>query len=204
VVGTQSIAVAATSLPRPVPAALAVLAVGTWAVGVVLYLILATLLAGVRLAYPVRPAELTPVYWVFMGAAAISVLSGAQILRLPPGRLEAAVHAAVAGLSVMLWAFGTWTIPLLLALGAWRHLVRRVPLSYEPGLWGIVFPVGMYGVASHELGAVLGLRWLVTLGHDEAWLALGVWAAVFLAMAGALLRFPRHQESGVNLYRDTT
>jgi Voltage-dependent anion channel len=73
-----------------------------------------------------------------------------------------------------------------------------VPLSYEPGLWGIVFPVGMYGVASHELGAVLGLRWLVTLGHDEAWLALGVWAAVFLAMAGALLRFPRRQESGAN------
>ena len=203
VVGTQSIAVAATSLPRPVPAALAVLAVGAWAVGVVLYLILATLLAGVRLAYPVRPTELTPVYWVFMGAAAISVLAGAQILRLPPGRLETAVHGAVAGLSVMLWAFGTWTIPLLLALGAWRHLIRRMPLSYEPGLWGMVFPVGMYGVASHELGAALGLPWLVTLGQDEAWLALGVWAAVFLAMAGALLRFPRGRESRANLYRVT-
>jgi hypothetical protein len=32
-----------------------------------------------------------------------------------------------------------------------------VPLSYEPGWWSIVFPVGMYGVASHLLGAVLGV-----------------------------------------------
>ncbi len=78
-----------------------------------------------------------------------------------------------------------------------------MPLSYEPGLWGIVFPVGMYGVASHELGAALGLPWLVTLGQDEAWLALGVWAAVFLAMAAALLRFPRGRESRANLYRVT-
>ena len=64
------------------------------------------------------------------------------------------MRGVVAGLSVVLWAFGTWLIPLLLALGAWRHLLRRVPLAYEPGLWSIVFPVGMYGVASRELGAV--------------------------------------------------
>ena len=190
VVATQSIAVAATSLQPPVPEALAALAVGCWAVGVVLYLIVAGLVAGVLLAFPLRPSELTPAYWVFMGATAISVLAGAQILRLPPGPLEAAMHAVVAGLSVVLWAFGTWLIPLLIAMGVWRHVLRRVPLAYEPGLWSIVFPVGMYGVASHELGAALGVSWLVTLGRDEAWLALAVWVAAFLAMAWAALRRP--------------
>jgi hypothetical protein len=50
------------------------------------------------------------------------------------------------------------------------------------------FPLGMYGVASHELGVALNLPWLVTVGRDEAWAALAVWAAVFLAMTAAVLR----------------
>jgi tellurite resistance protein TehA-like permease len=73
-------------------------------------------------------------------------------------------------------------------LGAWRHLLRRVSLAYEPGMWSIVFPVGIYGVASRELGEVLKVSWLVTLGRYEAWLALAVWVVVAVAMAAALLR----------------
>ena len=194
VVGTQSIAVAATSL-HPVPAALAALAICCWSIGVVLYLLIAGLVAADLLTYPVRPAEVGPPYWVFMGATAISVLAGAQILHLPADPLSTAAHSVVSGLSVVLWAFGTWLIPLLIAVGAWRHLLRRVPLSYEPGWWSIVFPVGMYGVASHVLGAVLGVSWLVTLGRYEAWLALAVWAAVAVAMAVALLWIPARQPS---------
>jgi hypothetical protein len=34
----------------------------------------------------------------------------------------------------MLWAFGTCLIPLLLAAGVWRHLLRRVPRGFmTPG-----------------------------------------------------------------------
>ncbi len=190
VVGTQSIAVAAASLRKPLPEGLAAAATCCWAVGVVLYLVIAVMVAIALMQYPVRPAELTPPYWVFMGATAISVLAGALILRLPPAPLGTAVHGVVTGMSVVLWAFGTWLIPLLLVLGAWRHLLRRFPLSYEPGMWSIVFPVGMYGVASRELGTVLSVSWLVTLGRYEAWLALAVWAVVAVAMAAALLRLP--------------
>ena len=46
----------------------------------------------------------------------------------------------------------------------------------------------MYGVGSRELGAVLGVSWLVTLGRDEAWLALAAWALVALALAWTLPR----------------
>jgi tellurite resistance protein TehA-like permease len=188
VVGTQSIAVAATSLRPPLPAALAALAICCWAAGVVLYLVIAGLVAGALFGYHVRRAELTPPYWVFMGATAISVLAGAQLLGLPADPLVTAMRGVAAGLSVMLWAFGTFLIPLLLAAGVWRHLLRRVPLAYEPGLWSIVFPVGMYGAGSRELGTALGVSWLVTLGRDEAWLALAVWAAVACAMIWALSR----------------
>jgi tellurite resistance protein TehA-like permease len=69
--------------------------------------------------------------------------------------------------------------------------MHQVPLAYEPGMWGFVFPVGMYGVASRELGTALHVSWLVTLGRDEAWAALAAWIAVMLAMAGTLGRSRR-------------
>jgi tellurite resistance protein TehA-like permease len=202
-VATQSVAVGLTSLPPPWPGGLVAVAVACWAVGVIGYLLVAGLVTAARLAFPVRPAALTPGYWVFMGASAISVLAGAQILRLPPSPLTTATHAVVAGSSVMLWAFGTWLVPLLLILGVWRHVRHRVPLAYEPGMWSMVFPIGMYGVASRELGAALRLPWLVTLGRDEAWLALAAWAAVSLAMILAALPRRAPASASGHLYRVT-
>jgi tellurite resistance protein TehA-like permease len=190
VVGTQSIAVAATVLPPPVPASMVALSVACWSVGVVLYVVVAALVLTSLLQYTVRPGELTPAYWVFMGATAISVLAGAQILLLPADPLVTAARPVIAGMCVILWAFGTWLIPFLLGMGVWRHLIRKVKLSYEPGLWSIVFPVGMYGVASRELGKALHVSWLATLGSDEAWLAFAVWAVVFLAMLGSFVVRP--------------
>jgi tellurite resistance protein TehA-like permease len=187
-VGTQSLAVAVTTFPPWAARRLAPVAVGLWAVGVVLYLLTAGLVLAGLLQFPVGPADLTPAYWVFMGATAISVLAGAGVLGLPPGPLVAAVHPVVAGLSVMLWAFGTWLIPLLICLGVWRHLVRRVPLRYEPALWSMVFPLGMYCTASRALGAALNVPWLVTTGKAGSWLAFAVWALVFAAMSRRLAR----------------
>jgi tellurite resistance protein TehA-like permease len=190
-VGTQSLAVALASLKPPLAGPLAVLAVLLWAVGVFLYLITAMLALAGLLHFPVQPAGLTPAYWIFMGAAAISVLTGAKVLGLPAGPLLTAMHSVVAGLSVILWAFGTWLIPLLVGLGVWRHPIRRVPLRYDPGLWSMVFPVGMYCVASEALGAALHVNWLVTVGHDGTWVAFAVWAAVFAAMLAAFADLTR-------------
>jgi tellurite resistance protein TehA-like permease len=190
-VSTESLAVALTALRPPLASPLAALAVGLWAAGVVLYLITATLTLAGLLHFPVQPAALTPAYWVFMGATAISVLAGAKLLGLPAGPLLAAVHPVVAGVSVILWAFGTWLIPLLVGLGVWRHLVRRVPLRYDPGLWSMVFPLGMYCVASEALGAALHVGWLVTAGRDGTWVAFAVWAVLFAVMLAALAGLPR-------------
>lgn len=188
VVGTQSIAVSVTSL-LPAPGGLLIaVAVGAWSAGVVLYLLLAGLVLAGLFQFPLEPAGLTPAYWVFMGATAISVLAGARLLVAPPDALLAGVRPVVAGLSVILWAFGTWLIPLLAGLGVWRHMVRGIRLRYEPPLWSIVFPLGMYCAASHALGGALNVRWLVTLGRDGTWVAFAVWLAVFAAMVTSLLR----------------
>ena len=171
IVGTQSIVVVLAGL-EPLPSPLAALAVALWAAGVVLYLIVATLVLARLLHFPVPQAGLTPAYWVSMGATAISVLAGAKLLALPAGPLLAAVHPVLAGLSVILWASGSWLIPLLAGLGVWRHLVRGVPVRYEPGLWSLAFPLGMYCVASEALGHALRVRWLVSVGHAGTWAVL--------------------------------
>jgi tellurite resistance protein TehA-like permease len=206
VVGTQSIAVSATVLPSPVPAGVVAVAMASWSVGVVLYVVLITLAVTRLLLYPVEPGELTPADWVFMGSTAISVLAGAQILLLPADPLLTAMRPVIAGISVVLWAFGTWLIPFLLGMGIWRHLIRRVRLRYEPALWSIVFPVGMYGVASGELGKALHVSWLATLGSDEAWLAFAVWVVVLAAMlgsfAGALARNPARRADAAGTAHD--
>ncbi|MEW2492363.1 tellurite resistance/C4-dicarboxylate transporter family protein [Streptomyces nodosus] len=192
VVGTQSVAVAtATLAPHTGGRALGILASVCWAVGLLQYLLVAALALARLLLEPVEPAELIPPYWVFMGAAAISVLAGARLLRLPPA--DAPLPGTfVLGVSAVAWSFCTWLIPLLLALGVWRHVLRRVSLRYETSLWSMVFPVGMYGVASRELGEAAGWGWMTATGVGGAWVALAVWAAVFAGMLAAPLTALRH------------
>ena len=45
----------------------------------------------------------------------------------------------------------------MIAIGVWRHIVRRVPLRYHPSYWSLVFPLGMYGAATFKMRAVVQL-----------------------------------------------
>ncbi len=128
-------------------------------------------------------AALTPLYWIAMGAAAITVVAGATLIeRAPEWPLLLPLLPFLTGLTVLFWATGTWWIPLLVVLGVWRHLLRRHPVVYEPQYWGMVFPLGMYSVATHEVAMVLDLPSLDGLARGAAFVALLVWAVVFAAM----------------------
>ncbi|MGH7912661.1 MAG: tellurite resistance/C4-dicarboxylate transporter family protein, partial [Candidatus Dormibacteraceae bacterium] len=145
VVGTQSVAAAAAqvaSLDAGARTGFAFVAVALWVLGVVLYLVLITIVTLRMLVAELAPEQLTHAYWVAMGATAISVLTAARILELHT-RLPIATEALTA-VTFAFWVFGSWWIPLLLLLGLWRHLLRRVPLSYHPSLWSMVFPLSMY------------------------------------------------------------
>ncbi|MGH9043298.1 MAG: tellurite resistance/C4-dicarboxylate transporter family protein [Acidimicrobiales bacterium] len=191
VVATQSLSVVATVLAPTAPASalraeLPVVAVCLWGVGVMLYLILIVIIFMRLLLVEVTPAEMGPAYWIAMGATAIGVRAAAGIVDLHE---RAAVHLQgelrpfVIGLSVVLWAFGTWWIPLLVAFGVWRYLVRRYPWSYEPRLWSVVFPLGMYAVASMTLGRAGGFGFMVSIARVWVFVAVVAWA---LVMAAAL------------------
>jgi tellurite resistance protein TehA-like permease len=185
VVATQSVAVLTASLEPQLPELrreLALLAVSCWAIGTFLYVAVGGLVAARLLLYDVTPADLTPPYWVAMGAAAITVVAGVRITRMAAAPALLPTGGLIAAICVLFWAFATWLIPLLLALGWRRHVKHRVPLRYEPALWSIVFPLGMYAVASRTLGATLQLPIVTAIGSVQVWVAAAVWVAVFAAL----------------------
>nr|WP_256122751.1 tellurite resistance/C4-dicarboxylate transporter family protein [Streptomyces sp. LUP47B] len=187
-VGSESVALAAAALAQQVSGRqLPVLALVCWGIGLVQYLLIAGMVLSRLLTRPVEPRSLMTSSWIFMGAAAITVLAGTRLLSLPSGNMLLS-RPVIAGTSVVLWSFSTWLIPLLLALGVWRHVVRKVPFRYEFGWWNLVFPIGMYGVTTHELGRATGTSWMTTLGRWEIWVGALVWVAVITAMAATAVR----------------
>lgn len=191
VVASQSVAVLAATLEPAVNTGrreLALLAVFSWAVGVFLYAAAGIFVAARMMLYPLLPADLTPPYWVAMGATAITVLAGARIVQMADAPMVTVTRGLVAGASVVFWAFGTWLIPVLIAAGWWRHVTHRIPLRYEATLWSIVFPLGMYGVAGHYIGSADHLPIVRLIGDNETWVGLAAWALTFTAMVAHLLR----------------
>ncbi|HEU5422215.1 MAG TPA: tellurite resistance/C4-dicarboxylate transporter family protein [Nitrolancea sp.] len=152
--------------------------------GCLLYLLIGGLLLFRLLFLRPDPAALFPLYWITMGAAAITVLTGSTLIEgAPEWPFLASLRPFLAGLTLLFWACASWWIPLLVILGAWRHLVKRYPLVYEPQFWGLVFPLGMYTVASFETAAVLDVPALLGVAHIFVLVALAAWVAVFAGMA---------------------
>jgi tellurite resistance protein TehA-like permease len=189
VVSTQSLAVAMGVLGQHYATeVLAALATALWGIGVMLYLMLATLVTLKLLTAAHGDRTMNPSYWIYMGATAITVLAGSQLVGMPLGLpIVEAVRPVVAGFTYVLWAFGVWWIPLLVVFGLWRHLVRRVPLRYEAGLWSIVFPLGMFSVASVHFGRAEHLELMTAMGVLGIGVAAVAWLLVFVAMCTSAL-----------------
>lgn len=118
----------------------------------------------------------------------ISVLAAARILQLPTSLpVLVATRQVVSGLAFVLWAFGTWWIPLLLGFAIWRHALLREHLRYDAAGWSMVFPVGMYAAASTNYGRATGLGFMVDIARPELWLGFAAWLGVFAAMVVSFL-----------------
>jgi len=205
VVGTQAVSVLATLL---VPAFAAhapegplFVALAFWLVGSMLYVWLIAFIFHRVLFLPLSPGDLTPPYWINMGAMAISTLAGACLVG-EGGRSPflADLLPFLKGTTLLFWATATWWIPILLALGAWRHLLERVPLIYEHDYWAVVFPLGMYAVCTQSVIRVFSLSLLEPIAAVFVWVALGAWALTFAGLAryALMARSSRYQ---VNLRR---
>jgi tellurite resistance protein TehA-like permease len=191
VVASESVAVLAAALEPQmghIRRELAITAVLSWSVGVFLYAAAGIFVAARMMLFRLSPQDLTPPYFVAMGATAITVVAGARIVQMADAPMVAATRGLAAGMSVVFWAFGTWLVPALIAAGIWRHVVHGIPLTYTASLWSVVFPLGMYGVGSHYLGHADNLPIVTAIGDVEIWLAVTVWLVTFLAMLHHLVR----------------
>jgi tellurite resistance protein TehA-like permease len=112
-----------------------------------------------------------------MGAAAIATNAGSTLIVTPPGLpfLES-MHAFVDGTTLILWAWATWWIPLLVIFGVWRYIVWHEPLVYHPMYWSLVFPLGMYTLATYRLSLAADFTPLQTVSRVMIWVAFAAWA----------------------------
>lgn len=158
-----------------------------WLLGVVFYLWVIELIIHRLFFSDLTAGGLSPTYWIDMGAVAISTLAGATLLGTAARQplLESFIPFIGVG-TLLLWAVTTWWIPWLFIMGAWRHVVMRYPAWYEPGWWGMVFPLGMYTVATATAGRALDLPVFAHIASWFVWLALAAWTATFANMLATL------------------
>ena len=195
VVAAQSIAVLSALLamnePMPYKRPLNFLALSMWLWGGMLYVWMMSLIFYRYTFFRLAPGDLTPPYWINMGAMAISTLAGSLLVaNASSAPLLESLLPFLRGFTIFYWATGTWWIPMLLVLGIWRYVVRRHPLRYDPVYWAAVFPLGMYAAATHEMALALDLRFLDFVPRAFFFAAFAAWLAAIAGLAWTLWSSP--------------
>ena len=118
IVATQSVAVLAAQLAvhasAPWKLELNFLALSMWLSGGMLYAWVMTLIFYRYMFLRLSAGDLTPPYWINMGAMAISTLAGALlVLNAAEAPFLHSILPFLKGATVLYWATGTWWIPLL-------------------------------------------------------------------------------------------
>jgi tellurite resistance protein TehA-like permease len=198
-VATQSVAIAAAVLAAdgvPPAGPGVIVAIVAWSAGVVLYLGTLFLVMTRLVRAGQGPAGSRAAYWITMGAAAISVLAAALIARVPDAAAGRATAPVVKGIGVAAWSAGSaFYLALAVVTALWWSRTRSRP-RYQPSTWVIVFPLGMYAVASWQLGAATGLTLLHRVGAIAVWPAALAWAITSAALVVSLAVSARRALSG--------
>lgn len=193
IVGTQSLVLLGARLAPDLGAYAGYMMVEVhmlWGLGLAFYGIFVTLFCYRIFFLTLKPQDISPLLWVVMGAAAISANAGTSLL-IEESHLAflAAQRPFIDGITMLIWAWATWWIPMLFLFGFWKHVANKLPLSYEPVMWSFVFPLGMYAVASARLGLAADFPPLQWISQLMIWVAFTAW---LLTLIGAIRRLLRH------------
>lgn len=160
-----------------------------YSLGLMLYIILITLIFYRLTFFKAEPKEITPPYWVNEGAVGITALAGAIfMMNIPAASGVAAFLPFIKGVSLLAWATATWWIPFIVLLEVWKYGVKKVPLSYTPTYWALVFCIGGYAVATYQLAKVLNIGYLSALPGVVFWVALALLLLVLLGMCISIVK----------------
>ncbi len=192
IVGTESLVILGAIVSPPLAQtgiASFVLIHMLWGIGLALYGIFITLFASRIFFLEFEPDDITPLLWVVMGAAAISTNAGSTLI-LTDSALPflQSMRPFIDGVTLIMWAWATWWIPLLILFGIWKHGVCRMPLTYIPMMWSLVFPLGMYALASLRLSLATDFPPLRTISLAMVWVALAARVATAMGMTLASWR----------------
>jgi len=186
IVGTQSLVLLGLqvfNLLGDFAPAMMLLILTLWGIGLILYAIFVTLFCYRIFFDEMEFDDYTPQMWVIMGAAAISTNASSAIEMVEPNlSILYEIHPVIEAVALITWAWATWWIPLLLLISYWKHVTHKVPLAYDPRQWSIVFPIGMYTVASIQLSLAVEIDPLHWGSHVVVWVALGVWSLLIIAI----------------------
>lgn len=188
-VATQSLSIL-TSLLSPSLAdhEVAILAsLSLFMLGCAMYLLVIVAIVYRLAFFELDPKDLRPAYWICMGGAAISTLAGVELCKhVSQWRLPFQPLPAMQGFTMFFWVVATAWIPMLLALGIWRHGVRKTPLTYEPQYWSMVFPLAMYAICTGGVADISGLGALRPVSKVALVIAFIAWAVTFAGLLRGL------------------
>ena len=192
VVSTQSIAVLsaliASHWKQPYKLEVNFFALSMWLWGGMLYIWMISLIFYRYTFFKFSPGDLSPPYWINMGAMAISTLAGSLLIaNAPDAPFLRSLLPFLKGFTVFFWATGTWWIPMLFILATWRYVYKRFPLRYDPLYWGAIFPLGMYTACTFQMARAMELEFLQVIPRYFVYIALLAWLAAFSGLVYKLM-----------------
>lgn len=187
-VSTQSVVVLRCVLDtsRPPAEVIQFQVIAMFLIGAMLYLAIIPLIFYRLTFVTMRHEDFSPPYWINMGAVAISTLAGSLLIqRVTVWPMLEPLLPFIRGFTFFFWAVASWWIPFLFALMVWRYVWKRDRIRYEPAVWGMIFPMGMYITSTLQFDRAMGYNFLDPIPQVLLYVALVAW---MLAIFGLLRR----------------
>jgi C4-dicarboxylate transporter/malic acid transport protein len=156
--------------------------------GLLLFVLVASLIYDRLVFHPLPAAPLAPSLWIGLGPVGVGVLGLLRLAQVGApiwGSSAAAVSAVSSVGAAILWGFGLWWLAaaILLLIG----YLRAGRLPYSVGWWGFTFPLGAFAAAT----LALARAWQSVVLEDLAVALFALLVAFWVAVAAGTLRAVR-------------